>query len=338
MFLKYCGFCHSKRTSSCQYTTRIEDLCHHFSLADIRKLTNNFDHTRIIDDVFGIREYKGCLQHDGSDYTVTIKRFNDDVDKREKKWNKFKNEIELLCQLRHPNIISLTGFCNHEKEKIVVCEYMPNGSLHSHLRRGELSWKKRLEICIGAARGLHYLHAGAKRTIIHRAIKPRNILLDANMEPKLSNFGHSLQGQRFMSKPKPIIVHTIPGTFSYMAKEYYVNGIVSDKTDVYSFGIVLLEVASGRTYSGMTEEFLEKPAEETIDLDIKGKIVQECWNVFIDITQRCVNYEAEERPTMGEVELQLEYALSLQEQADISNIHDDYILLSKTIIVRHHEK
>nr|XP_007139443.1 hypothetical protein PHAVU_008G029900g [Phaseolus vulgaris]ESW11437.1 hypothetical protein PHAVU_008G029900g [Phaseolus vulgaris] len=211
MFLKYCGFCHSKRTSSCQYTTRIEDLCHHFSLADIRKLTNNFDHTRIIDDVFGIREYKGCLQHDGSDYTVTIKRFNDDVDKREKKWNKFKNEIELLCQLRHPNIISLTGFCNHEKEKIVVCEYMPNGSLHSHLRRGELSWKKRLEICIGAARGLHYLHAGAKRTIIHRAIKPRNILLDANMEPKLSNFGHSLQGQRFMSKPKPIIVHTIPG-------------------------------------------------------------------------------------------------------------------------------
>ncbi|KAL9297296.1 hypothetical protein ACSQ67_023192 [Phaseolus vulgaris] len=259
MFLKYWGFCHSKRTSSCQYKTRIEELCHQFSLADISKSTNNFDQNRLINfEGFGIEVYKGCLQHDGSDYAVTIKRFNDDVDERGEQWNVFKNEIELLCQLRHPNIISLTGFCNHKKEKIVVLEYMPNGSLYDHLQRGELSWKKRLEICIGAARGLHYLHAGAKRTIIHRDIKPQNILLDANMEPKLSNFGLSLQGQRFMSKPKPI------------------------------------------------KEFLEKPLEENIDLEIKGKIVPECWKVFIDIMQRCVDSEAEERPTMGEVEVQLQ--------------------------------
>nr|XP_007139444.1 hypothetical protein PHAVU_008G030000g [Phaseolus vulgaris]ESW11438.1 hypothetical protein PHAVU_008G030000g [Phaseolus vulgaris] len=333
MFLKYWVFCHSKRTSSRQYTTRIEELCHHFSLADIRKSTNNFDHNRLINfEGFGIEVYKGCLQHDGSDYTVTIKRFNDDVDERGEQWNVFKNEIELLCQLRHPNIISLTGFCNHKKEKIVVLEYMPNGSLYDHLQRGELSWKKRLEICIGAARGLHYLHAGAKRTIIHRDIKPQNILLDANMEPKLSNFGLSLQGQRFMSKPKPIKVDTIAGTLGYLAQECFMNSIVSDKTDVYSFGIVLLLVASGRAYSDMIKEFLEKPLEENIDLEIKGKIVPECWKVFIDIMQRCVDSEAEERPTMGEVEVQLQYALSLQEQADITNIHHHYILLSKTII------
>ncbi|XP_068487984.1 receptor-like protein kinase ANXUR2 [Phaseolus vulgaris] len=338
MFLKYCGFCHSKRTSSRQYTTRIEELCHHFSLADISKSTNNFDQNRLINfEGFGIEVYKGCLQHDGSDYTVTIKRFNDDVDKREKQWNlcKFKNEIELLCQLRHPNIISLTGFCNKKKEKIVVYEYTSNGSLCSHLQRGELSWKKRLEICIGVARGLHYLHAGAKRTIVHRNIHPGNILLDANMEPKLSEFGLSLQGQRFMSKPEPIIVDTIPGILGHMAPEYLMNHIVTDKTDVYSFGTVLLEVVCGRMNFDMTEEFRVKSVEENIDMNIKGKIVPECWKVFIDILQRCVDYEAEERPTMGEVEVQLEYALSLQEQADITNIHHHYILLSKTIINPH---
>ncbi|ESW11439.1 hypothetical protein PHAVU_008G030100 [Phaseolus vulgaris] len=332
MFLKYWGFCHSKRTSSCQYTTRIEELCHHFSLADIRKSTNNFDRKRFIDlDGFGTNVYKGCLQHDDSDYTVIIKRCNKDaIGRREREWDLLKNEIELLCQLRHPNIISLIGFCNHKKEKIVVYEYTSNGSLCSHLQRGELSWKKRLEICIGVARGLHYLHAGAKRTIVHRNIHPRNILLDANMEPKLSEFNLSLQGQRFMSKPKPIIVDTVPGVLGYMAPEYIINGIVTDKTDVFSFGTVLLEVVCGRTYSDMIEEFLEKPVEENIDLEIKGKIVPECWKVFIDIMQRCVDYEAEERPTMGEVEVQLEYALSLQEQADITNIHHHYILLSKT--------
>ncbi|KAK8466191.1 hypothetical protein PHAVU_008G029866 [Phaseolus vulgaris] len=210
---------------------------------------------------------------------------------------------------------------------------MPNGSLHHHLQHGELSWKKRLEICIGAARGLHYLHAGAKRTIIHRDIKSRNILLDANMEPKLSDFGLSVQGQRFMSKPKQIKVDQVAGTYGHLAQEYVLNGIVTDKTDVYSFGIVLLEVVAGKYFDILEiEEFLKKPFEENIDLDIKGKIVQECWKVFIDIIHRCVNSEADERPTMGEVETQLEYALSLQEQADITNIHANYILLSKTII------
>ncbi|XP_068489428.1 probable receptor-like protein kinase At5g38990 [Phaseolus vulgaris] len=334
MFLKYWGFCHSKGTSSRQYTTRIEELCHRFSLADIRKSTNNFDHEWLVDRLgFGVELYCGCLQHDGSDYTVIIKRFNKNVYERGEQWNLFKNEIELLCQLRHPNIISLTGFCNHKKEKIVVYEYMPNGSLHHHLQHGELSWKKRLEICIGAARGLHYLHAGAKRTIIHRDIKSRNILLDANMEPKLSDFGLSVQGQRFMSKPKQIKVDQVAGTYGHLAQEYVLNGIVTDKTDVYSFGIVLLEVVAGKYFDILEiEEFLKKPFEENIDLDIKGKIVQECWKVFIDIIHRCVNSEADERPTMGEVETQLEYALSLQEQADITNIHANYILLSKTII------
>jgi len=116
--------------------------------------------------------------------------------------------------------------------------------------------------------------------------------------------------------------------------QYFRDITVTDKCDVFTFGMVLLEVVCGRRYVEMRiiKGFLDKPVEENIDLDIKGKIEPECWKVLIDIIRRCVNYEADERPTMGEVEVQLEYALSLQEQADITNIHGDYILLSKTII------
>ncbi|QCE12710.1 interleukin-1 receptor-associated kinase 4 [Vigna unguiculata] len=119
-----------------------------------------------------------------------------------------------------------------------------------------------------------------------------------------------------------------------MAVEQFLNLTITDKTDVYSFGMVLLEVVSEGKYVEMvtTRKFLKRYVEEKIDPNIKGKIAPECWQVFIDIIQGCLKYEADERPTMGEVEMQLEHALSLQEQADITNIHGDYVLLSKTII------
>ncbi|KAG5096038.1 hypothetical protein JHK84_051626 [Glycine max] len=313
MFLKCFGFGAQR-----QYPTVIEELCHRFSLADLRKSTNNFDQNTAIGRGGCGRVYKGCLQHneDASEYTVAVKRYNA-VEEEEG----FRNEIELLCQLRHPNLVSLIGFCNDQKEKIIVYEYLSNGSLDQLLQSGVLSWKKRLEICIGAARGLHYLHAGAKRTIIHRDIKPRAILLDDNMEPKLAGFDLSIQGAHFKSKPKPIKVDRVAGTFGYLAIEHFTDLTVTDKTDVYSFGMVLLQVVCGGKYlmRSLEMESLEKPLEEKIDGIIEGSIAPECWQVFIDIIRKCVKYEAHERPTMGEVEVELEHALSLQEQADITN-------------------
>ncbi|XP_027349243.1 receptor-like protein kinase THESEUS 1 [Abrus precatorius] len=239
MFLPCLDFRRSKHTNSSerQYTTGIEELCRHFSLEDLRKSTNNFDENRLLGRFSSV--YIGCLQHnDVLDYRVAIKR----------RCHEFKNEIELLCQLRHPNLVSLIGFCDEQYEKIIVYEYMSNGSLDKHLHEGNrepLSWKKRLEICIGAARGVHYLHTGAKRTIFHRDIKPSNILLDHNMEPKLADLGLSLQGPHFMSKPKPIQVDAIIGTYRYMAFEYALYGTITEKCDVYSFGMVLLDVVRG---------------------------------------------------------------------------------------------
>ncbi|KAL2570873.1 hypothetical protein AAZV13_18G216500 [Glycine max] len=149
---------------------------------------------------------------------------------------------------------------------------MSNGSLDQHLEGSidrdlqggdmeALSWRKRLEICIGAARGLHYLHAGAKRTIFHCDIKPCNILLDHNMQPKLAGFNCSIQGPHSMSKPKPIQANVV-GTFGYTAMEHIIDG--TDKCDVFSFRMVLLEVVCGRKYliHPRETEFLEKPIEE----------------------------------------------------------------------------
>ncbi|XP_020213645.1 receptor-like protein kinase FERONIA [Cajanus cajan] len=334
MFVKCCFGEGNSSGSGRGYPTVIQELCRPFSLSDLKKATNNFDEKRIIArEGFG-EVYKGYFRHnDASHYELAVKRFNIVTKYRERE-EQFKNEIELLCQLGHPNIISLIGFCNHKDEKIGVFEYMSNGSLDQHLHA--LSWKERLEICIGAARGLHYLHAGLKRTIIHHNIKPSNILLDHNMHPKITNFDLSVKGAHFMTKPKPIQV--LPrGTVGYAAPEHVMEGTVTDKCDVYSFGIVLLDVVWRRTIfdivrEGEARDFLEKPVEENIDPNMIGKIAPECWQVFADMMVRCLEYEADERPTMGEVEVELERALSLQEQQDIANTNGSYTLISTTII------
>ena len=213
MLLNCLGSCGSKNTSSSKkhYPMVIEELCHHFSLADLRRSTNNFDEKLIIGKGRYDTVYKGCLEHNGAtDHIVAIKRFAWNFDG----FNEFKKEIELLCQLRHPNLVSLIGFYNHKDEKIIVYEYTSTGILHNYMHNRDkepLSWKKRLEICIGAARGLHYLHSGAKRSIFHRDIKPGNILLDNNMVPKISYFGLALQGPPSTSKPKPIAADNVVG-------------------------------------------------------------------------------------------------------------------------------
>ncbi|XP_027351597.1 receptor-like protein kinase ANXUR2 isoform X2 [Abrus precatorius] len=285
MFIKYLGFCCLKHTSSSQrqYPTVIEELRHKFSLVKLRKSTNNFDENRILGSGSIGTVYKGSLQLDGAtDDRVAIKQI--DVSNNQN-LKEFKNEIEMLCQLRHPNLVSLLGFCDHKDEKYVVYEYMANGSLHDHLycgdvKREPLTWKQRLKICIGAAHGLHYLHTG---------------------------------------------------THGYVAPEISQNNTLTDKCDVYSFGVVLLEVVCTDKLK-FVEKRQRHPVEVNIDPNLKGNIAPECWEVFVDITERCLNYDPNERPTMGEVEVQLELALSLQEEADIRNTCDDYTLLSMTII------
>ncbi|KAJ1435360.1 Protein kinase domain [Sesbania bispinosa] len=344
--------------------TIIEELCPQFSLADLRKSTNNFDENRIIGRGYFSLVYKGRLQYNCTHYTVAVKRIKDS----KKGLEEFKKEIELLCQLRNPNLVTLIGFCNHKDEKILVYEYLPNGSLRDHLFNREkelpLSWKKRLEICIGAARGVHYFHTGARRTIFHLDINLGNILLDSNMVPKLTDFWFSLQGPLSTSKPKPIEVNRICGTSGYMAPEYALYGTVTDKCDVYSFGVVLLEVVCAKSIFKILKQIYEceLPSEELEmsnrseasygtsssmpfhimrrqliahsynDAPLAGKIAPECWEVYIDIIDGCLKDEPNDRPTMGEVEVELERALTLQLEADARNTTaaDYYSLLANS--------
>ncbi|XP_052116925.1 receptor-like protein kinase FERONIA isoform X2 [Arachis duranensis] len=286
--------CSSKK----QYPTVIEELCHPFSFHDLRKSTNNFDQKLIIGERALNKVYKGYLNHNNNnngaaatDYTVALKVMTVPLE--------FKKEVEMLCQLHHPNIISLIGFCHHGKEKIAVYEYTDNGTLHDYLNNKDkepLSWKKRLDICIGVARALHYLHSGGGLSTL---------------------------------KPKQIKVDKIVGTSALMAPEYAIHGIVTDKCDVYSFGLVLLHMV-GHIVLNYLIQHEEHILEETLDPILRGKIAPECWQVFTSVIQSCLEYEADERPTMGEVEVLLEHALSLQQQADIIRNAACYTLSSTT--------
>ncbi|KAL1143664.1 hypothetical protein V6Z11_A11G175300 [Gossypium hirsutum] len=305
-----------------------EDICRQFSLAEIEAATNNFHP----DSIIGIGHYGSLYKGTIDDGTVVaVRRCRSSLGAV----RGLQNEVRLLCQLRHPHLVSLIGFCLVENELFVVLEYMSRGSLADFLfgigkDYVPLSWKHRLHICIGAARGLHYLHTGAKHAVIHHDIKSSNILLDEEWCCKLSDFGLSKLGPPSMSKAL-IRKYTcrLVGTYGYMAPEYTMHGELTEKSDFYSFGVVLFEVLYGRRNSDRTlpdnqgslltwakESLREGTIHHAIDPYLKGRIAPECLNKYLEIASSCVHCNGNERPAMGEVEVTLELALELQERAD----------------------
>ncbi|KAK6115558.1 hypothetical protein DH2020_007827 [Rehmannia glutinosa] len=287
-----------------------------FSYKELERATQNFK-TKIGTGGYGT-VYKGIL----SDKTpVAVKRLTK-LGLQGKK--DFCTEIAVIGNIHHVNLVRLKGYCAQRKQWLLVYEYMNHGSLDKILfgNGPVLEWGERVEIAIGAARGLAYLHSGCEPKIIHCDVKPENILLQNNFQAKISDFGLS----KFLSLEESCIFATMRGTRGYLAPEWLTSSTISDKTDVYSFGMVLLEIVSGRKncLSSSTHGISYFPLHalemheqgrylELVDPRIHGRVTNEDVEKLVRVALCCVHQEQGLRPTMVNVVAMLEGEIPLGE-------------------------
>ncbi|WJX30436.1 receptor protein-tyrosine kinase [Trifolium repens] len=219
-----------------------------FNLSTIIDATNNFSNdNKLGEGGFG-PVYKGTLATERQ--VIAVKRLSGSSRQGAKE---FKNEVILCAKLQHRNLVKVLGCCIQGEERMLIYEYMPNKSLDSFLfdsaQKKLLDWSKRFSIICGVARGLLYLHQDSRLRIIHRDLKPSNILLDSDMNPKISDFGLA---KIFGDDQVEGNTNKVVGTHGYMAPEYAIDGLFSIKSDVFSFGILLLEIVSGRKNKGLS--------------------------------------------------------------------------------------
>ncbi|WMV28858.1 hypothetical protein MTR67_022243 [Solanum verrucosum] len=319
------GSKHSKETTSINDASnlnhRIPVESSRIPFVALQEATNNFDDKFLIGmGGFG-KVYRGVLC-DGT--RVALKRGNP---KSRQGIEEFRTETEMLSQLRHPHLVSWMGYCDESNEMILIYEYMENGNLRSHLygsdlRLPSMSWEQRLEICIGVARGLHYLHTNG---VIHRDVKSTNILLDENFVAKITDFGIS-KTMHELDQFDTHISTNVKGTMGYLDPEYFRRQEPTGKSDVYSFGVVLCEVLSARPVVTpslprdqvhMAEWALKwqkkGQLEHIIDPNLIGKIRPDFLRKFGETMEKCLAGYQVDRPSMGHVVWNLEYALHLQE-------------------------
>ncbi|XP_022139111.1 receptor-like protein kinase HERK 1 [Momordica charantia] len=290
-----------------------------YPLAAIQEATDYFSESLAIGvGGFG-KVYKGMLRDNTE---VAVKR---GASKSQQGLAEFRTEIEMLSQFRHRHLVSLIGYCDEQNEMIIIYEYMEKGTLKDHLYGSELPslcWKQRLEICIGSARGLHYLHTGSAKAIIHRDVKTANILLDQNYMAKVADFGLSKIGPEF---DKTHVSTAVKGSFGYLDPEYLTTQQLTEKSDIYSFGVVMFEILCGRPVIdpslprekvNLIEWVMRRKDRDQLEAIVDTRIVEQIkldsLRKYVETAEKCLSECGMDRPTMGNILWNLECALQLQ--------------------------
>ncbi|XP_045808747.1 receptor protein kinase TMK1-like [Trifolium pratense] len=284
------------------------------SIQVLREVTDNFSEKNILGKGGFGTVYKGELA-DGT--KIAVKRMQSEM-VGDKGLNEFKSEIAVLTKVRHRHLVGLLGYCLEDNEKLLVYEYMPQGTLSEHLfdRKDDgskpLDWKTRLSIALDVARGVEYLHGLAQHSFIHRDLKPSNILLGDDMRAKVSDFGLV----RLAPEGQASFETRLAGTFGYLAPEYAVTGRVTTKVDVYSYGVILMEIITGRRAidNSQPEENMHLVTwfrRILLNKDSFGKVIDPAMDIneeglesFRDIAglaSHCCAREPHQRPEMGQI-------------------------------------
>ncbi|KAL1336820.1 hypothetical protein HN51_031245 [Arachis hypogaea] len=318
-------------TSSTKHPDRAEE----FALAELIAATDNFSpENKIGAGSFGV-VYRGKLV-DGREVAIKRGETGSKLKKFQEKESAFQSELSFLSRLHHKHLVRLVGFCEEKEERLLVYDYMKNGALYDHLHAKNNveksssvlnSWKMRIKIALDASRGIEYLHNYAVPSIIHRDIKSSNILLDANWTARVSDFGLSLMSPEPDRDHRPM---KAAGTVGYIDPEYYGLNVITAKSDVYGFGVVLLELLTGKRAIFKNGEDGDTPMS-VVDFAVPAILSEELAKILdprvgppdaneaeavelmAKIAMLCVNLEGKDRPTISDIVTNLERALLLCE-------------------------
>ncbi|KAL2252336.1 proline-rich receptor-like protein kinase PERK8 [Sesamum indicum] len=299
-----------------------------FTYEELSGATNGFSANNLLGEGgFGC-VYKGVL---GDGRQVAVKQLKAGGGQGERE---FRAEVEIISRIHHRHLVSLVGYCISENQRLLVYDYVPNNTLHYHLHgKGKpvMDWANRVKVAAGAARGLSYLHEDCQPRIIHRDIKSTNILLDNNFEARVADFG-------LAKLALELDLHThvstrVMGTFGYLAPEYASTGKLTEKSDVFSFGVVLLELITGRkpvdSSQPLGDESLVEWARpllaqaletevfrDLVDPRLENNFVESEMFRMIEAAAACVRHLASKRPKMSQIVRALD---SMEESADLNN-------------------
>jgi len=301
-----------------------------FSSKDLDKATDHFNVNRILGQGGQGTVYKGMLV-DGRIVAVKKSKVID-----EGKLGEFINEVVILSQINHRNVVKLIGCCLETEVPLLVYEYVPNGTLFQYVNgqteEFPLTWNMRLRIATEVAGALFYLHSVASTPIYHRDIKSANILLDEKYRAKVADFGTS----RSIAVDQTHLTTLVHGTFGYLDPEYFQSSQFTEKSDVYSFGVVLAELLTGEKAisSTRTQEskslatyFIQSVDENNLFDIIDSQVLKEGKKEEIilvaNLAKRCLDLNGKKRPTMKEVSMELEAVQMLQKAPKLQQIYEE---------------